>query len=249
MKFFVKDPLFFKIFRELKSASLDPIFLKAYPEYLEIRQMNIAHTCLIHIKINANLFEEYIADAEEIISIPADLFFNTLKTFAKGENTLFETGEHRGGAVLTISAPTERGAKKTHLKLYSSEEWEEVPQVNVEHLSVLKIDSGDFFNSVKDANSFNTEAVLESTDASFVISANGDLGEYSEIWRLGDNMVSLFQEECKSLFNMFDLIMVATVGKSISDGVQISLGDMVPAKFLYSSPNVMGTFYIAPMIM
>ena len=248
MKFFVKDPIFFKILGELKSASINPIFLKAYPEYLEIRQMNISHTCLIHIKMNANLFEEYIADVEEIISIPADLFFNMLKTFAKGGDTLFETGERSGGIVLTISAPTTRGAKKIHLKLYSSLEWEEVPQVKDEHLSVIKIDSGNFFDSIKDANDFSTEAVLESTDSSFDISAGGDLGEYIEVWRLGDNMVSLFQEECKSMFNMFDLILVTTIGKSISNGVQISMGESVPAKFFYSSPNVTGTFYIAPMI-
>jgi len=238
----IKD--FIGVFNAVGTMIHTDLTIRFYPDYMNINQINAAHTGLIIVNLGEECFDGYQAkEEEELIAVDINHFMDALKMFKNAQRVVMETDE----ASLCLYTETERKKKRTSVALLADVEFEP-EDISFDFKTTVKLKSDSFKDAMKDAAMTGEVGIFKMTPTELIVTTSGGKGTNTDSWQIGDDMIALTSKEAQAVYPADLLSDITSKGATISKGVMISFDNNSPLKLVYDLKHGGVIYYLAPII-
>lgn len=211
---------------------------------LKIVAFDVARVTLVHVKLDAENFEEYTCSKNVVLGINVSNTFKLLKSISN--NDILSITNSDENLIITVSNSTKKSTSKFSIKLLDlNEDFLEIPDSPECEMKETMIPSIDFQKIIRDMSNIGSELLVKRVGNTVEFSCEGDFAEKQTIIEQTEDVG---QEGVSGTFSLKYLSMFtkATILCPIVQLIQNT--DETPIILKYTIANLGELkFYLAPL--
>lgn len=211
---------------------------------MKIVAFDVARVTLVHVKLNAENFEEYSCSKDVVLGINVSNTFKLLKSISN--NDILSITNTDENLIITVSNSTKKSTSKFSIKLLDlNEDFLELPETSDDDIKETMIPSIDFQKIIRDMSNIGSELLVKRVGNTVEFSCEGDFAEKQTIIEQADDVGT---EGATGTFSLKYLSMFtkATILCPIVQIIQNT--DETPIILKYTIANLGELkFYLAPL--
>lgn len=211
---------------------------------MKIVAFDVARVTLVHVKLDAENFEEYSCSKDVVLGINVSNTFKLLKSISN--NDILSITDTDENLIITVSNSTKKSTSKFSIKLLDlNEDFLELPETPDADIKETMIPSIDFQKIIRDMSNIGSELLVKRVGNTVEFSCEGDFAEKQTIIEQADDVGT---EGATGTFSLKYLSMFtkATILCPIVQIIQNT--DETPIILKYTIANLGELkFYLAPM--
>tara|TARA_B110000208_G_C11716751_1_gene411364 strand:- start:197 stop:1006 length:810 start_codon:yes stop_codon:yes gene_type:complete len=157
---------------------------------LKIIAMDPSHTVLVHLKLEAKEFQEFVCNEEMILGVNMINFYKLIKFIGNNDTlTLYVDNDNESQLNIIMESNDKNCVTKYKLNLM------DIPKENVEipnlvFNSIITMPSGDFQKLCRDLHNISNTVDIKSINNKLVFSSSGNIGSVEHIILENNNTLS-----------------------------------------------------------
>lgn len=211
---------------------------------MKIVAFDVARVTLVHVKLDAENFEEYSCSKDVVLGINVSNTFKLLKSISN--NDILSITDTDENLIITVSNSTKKSTSKFSIKLLDlNEDFLELPETPDADIKETMIPSIDFQKIIRDMSNIGSELLVKRVGNTVEFSCEGDFAEKQTIIEQVDDVGA---EGATGTFSLKYLSMFtkATILCPIVQIIQNA--DETPIILKYTIANLGELkFYLAPL--
>jgi proliferating cell nuclear antigen len=206
------------------------------PGGIKIVTLDNTHVVLVHLRLEADKFEQFYCDAPKKIGVNMLNLYKLIKTLSSNDTlTLFmkkNDHNHLGIDIENREKQTKTTYKLNLLDLNNTQL--QIP--NAEFNSVIQLPSADFQKLIRDCAVIAETVEIKTVRQELIITCKGDFCNQETILRASDNVCVSDNKECEIVQGIFQLKYLVLFVKcsSLSKSVELYLKNDYPLIVKYT---------------
>lgn len=209
---------------------------------LTLRAMDPSHISLIDLEVPKDQFIEFSVDSERVLGIDVEEMSRVMSRGKPTDMMMIKADEDNNKLFVTFVGESRR---RFGLPIIDTPEQSNLKLPDFPTNAIIGIDSTLFKDGIKDASIVADHITLETKENSFVMKAEGDIGDIETRIEKDSLVEYKVQEDCSSTFN---LSYLADVSSSINGPITLELGADAPILMNFEIGGAVIKFVLAPRI-
>jgi proliferating cell nuclear antigen len=162
---------------------------------LKIIAMDPSHTVLVHLKLEAKEFQEFICNEDMILGVNMINFYKLIKFIGNNDTlTLYVDNENESQLNIIMESSDKNSVTKYKLNLM------DIPKENVEipnlvFNSIITMPSADFQKLCRDLHNISNTVDIKSINDKLIFSSTGNIGSVEHVILENNNTLSVNESE------------------------------------------------------
>lgn len=235
----LSDNKIFKDIFDAVSKIIDEVVIECDEEGMRLRALDRSHITFVNMELQSSLFDEYICDKPEKISIDTAEFMKVLKR-CKNSDTL-GLGIDEGNLIITFMGDALRTFRIKLLDL----EYETPQPPAIDYHIIVELPTDILNDAMGDIEVFGDKITINIDENYIMFNNNGEFGDTEMKYLHGQNIL----EHGCSVFSLEKLKDIMKASK-VSDMMDLYLGTDTPLTLNFEIGNDDGklSFLLAPRI-
>ncbi|MBN1786157.1 MAG: proliferating cell nuclear antigen (pcna) [Candidatus Methanofastidiosa archaeon] len=209
---------------------------------LTLRAMDPSHISLIDLEVPKDQFIDFSVDSDRVIGIDVEEMSRVMSRGKPTDMMLIKADEDNNKLFVTFIGESRR---RFGLPIIDTPEQSNLKLPDFPTNAIIGIDASLFKDGIKDASIVADHITLEAKNNSFIMRAEGDIGDIETKIEKSSLVELKLEEECKSTFN---LSYLADVSSSINGPITLELGNDSPILMNFEIGGATIKFVLAPRI-
>lgn len=214
---------------------LDDTVIRVDDEGFKIVTMDGTRTVIVHLKLNADSFEEFDCKEPATIALNIPSMHRMLKTIGNNDVLTFLLSVDEPHVLQMIIENTERNKQDiSKLNLLDKKEQEmHIPPIEFD--SVSRISSNEFQKYCRDLSNISDEVEIKIENEHFCMHSKGDVGEKKIMLGETENSLSFIKKSDEIIKGVFSLSFLSLFARSsnLCSELQVFLKNGKPLILLY----------------
>ena len=225
------------LFESLKDILTD-VNLQISPAGIKIMAMDGSKVAVVHLKLDADKFENYICNDVFVAGINMLSLHKILKSIKNNDIIEFNITRKESTKLNIQIVNIEKSTKIiSSIKLLDIDE--DILQIpNIEYDSVVTMPSNDFQSYIRDLSIITNEIKIESKNNSFVLSGQGDFAGTNIIIGETSNGMTLNKQDTASGTFLLKYLLLFTKSTNLCNTIEIYLKNDFPLLLVYKVANL-----------